>query len=71
MTTAATPARDVEGTAAARARGPQAPRSGSARQAPRRRQPGAEIRGGRTGQDGIGMTSGDYGMFGPGRRPGT
>jgi uncharacterized protein (DUF2236 family) len=66
MTTAATPAHDHEGTAAGRARGPQAGRRGSARQAPRRRQPGAEIRSERTDQDGTDMTSGEYGMFGPG-----
>ena len=67
MTTAATPAHDLEGTAATRrARGPQAGRRGSARQAPRRRQPGAEIRSVRADQDGTDMTSGEYGMFGPG-----
>jgi uncharacterized protein (DUF2236 family) len=67
MTTAATPAHDLDGTAAARgARGPRAGRRGSARQAPRRRQPGAEIRRGRADQDGTDMASGEYGMFGPG-----
>jgi uncharacterized protein (DUF2236 family) len=67
MTTAATPAHDLDGTTAARgARGARAGRRGSARQAPRRRQPGAEIRSGRADQDGTDLTSGDYGMFGPG-----
>jgi uncharacterized protein (DUF2236 family) len=67
MTTAATPAHDLEGTAATRrVRGPQAGRRGSARQAPRRRQPGAETRSVRADQDGTDMTSGEYGMFGPG-----
>ena len=67
MTTAATPAHDLEGTAATRrVRGPQAGRLGSARQAPRRRQPGAETRSVRVDQNGTDMTSGEYGMFGPG-----
>ena len=67
MTTAATPAHDLEGTAATRrVRGPQAGRRGSARQAPRRRQPGAETRSVRADQDGTDMTSGECGMFGPG-----
>jgi uncharacterized protein (DUF2236 family) len=67
MTTAATPARDPDGTAAARrARRPQASHRGSARQAPRRRPPGTEIRSGRADQDNTGMTPGEYGLFGPG-----
>jgi uncharacterized protein (DUF2236 family) len=67
MTTAPSPAHDLDGTAAARgARGPRAGRSGPARQARRRRQPGAEIRSGRADQDGTDLTSGEYGMFGPG-----
>jgi uncharacterized protein (DUF2236 family) len=65
MTIAGIPAHDIDGTpAAGRARGPQAGRRGSARQAPRRRQPGAEIRSERADQDGTDMTSGECGMFG-------
>lgn len=67
MTAAATPAHGLAGTALARrARGPQAGRSGPERKAPRRRRPSSESRSGRADQDGTGMTSGEYGMFGPG-----
>lgn len=67
MTTTATPGHDLEGSPAARpAGGPQAGRSGAARQAPRSRQPTAQARSRRADRGGTDMMSGDYGMFGPG-----
>jgi uncharacterized protein (DUF2236 family) len=66
MRTAATPAHDIEATAAnRRVSGPRADRGGSARQAPRPRQPGAQIRGGRADRDATDRSSADYGLFGP------
>jgi uncharacterized protein (DUF2236 family) len=66
MTTEASPVHDLESAAVARrVRSSRAGRSGSTRQAPRRRPPGTEIRSGRAERDGTGTTSGEYGMFGP------
>jgi uncharacterized protein (DUF2236 family) len=65
MTTAATPAHDLEAAAARRVSGPRVDRGGSVRQDPRRRQPSAQVRGGRADRDGTDRSPADYGLFGP------